>query len=92
MANKKERSEEEIVEIIRQLKPLGKRHVFWARVYKSISEKYNVDLEEFLKKEGDKLPYNDWGKRVLRNYKKSKIAYEKMVFYKNILAQSVKAG
>ena len=76
---------ETIEEIIEALENAIKRTERFEKKYKHISEKYNEDLEQFIKREGDNLPEWDWGKKVLACCKKRREQIRKLKFYNKLL-------
>ena len=91
-AKKNQLSPDQILKIIQKFKKGAKNYDFWKKKYERISKKYDGDLEDFLKREGDNLPEDDWGKRVLYYYKKTKRASGKLAFYERLLTQCTKSG
>ena len=78
-------SKEIIQEIIKALKNAIRRTKRFEKKYKHISEKYNEDLEQFIKREGDNLPEWDWGKQVLAGCKHRREKIQKLRFYNKLL-------
>ena len=74
--------------IVKGLELSVKRLEIFDRKYKHISDKYGEDLGEFIKREGDKLPEWDWGKKVLFCCKLRKRQIQKLRFYNKILAMN----
>lgn len=74
----------EKMKAIQRIIQLTKQEIFLLKRYKTISEKYDVDLTEWINEQKD-LPEDDFGLRVVQTLKEVKKEKKQTMFYKKIL-------